>query len=181
MPKISAIREQLAGREAIRDCIYRYCRAIDRCDFDLLASVYWPDATEDHSPFVGSATDFIAWAKVMLRPMDETQHLVANMLIEIEGDTAQVETYIRAHHRLPRDDGGRHDLETAGRYLDVMRRRDDEWRIQSRTVSRDWFRMYPDSADWKTGVFGKAFPPPKRTTEDPSYRVLQFAPVSGVR
>ena len=51
MPKIADIRDQLADREAVRDCLYRYCRAIDRCDFELLASVYWRDSTEDHEPF----------------------------------------------------------------------------------------------------------------------------------
>jgi ketosteroid isomerase-like protein len=174
MAKVSEIQTQLADREAIRDCIYRYCRAIDRCDFELLASVYWPEATEDHQPFKGSAKEFVDWAKEALRPMDQTQHLVANILISIDDDTAYVETYVRAHHRLPSPDGSRYDLVTSGRYLDVMKRRSDEWRILARTVVRDWFRQYPDSADWETGVFGIPFDPGKRTTEDPSYSVLRF-------
>ena len=173
MGRITRIQSELADREAIRDCIYRYCRAIDRCDFDLLASVYWPDATEDHDPFFGTASDFIAFAKSILGTMDQTSHMVGNMLIEIDGGTAYVETYIRAHHRLPRENGERHDLVTAGRYLDVMKRMDDEWRISSRKVIRDWFRIYPDSADWEAGVFGNPFIPGTRYPDDPSYAILK--------
>ena len=172
--KVSRMREELADREAIRDCIYRYCRAIDRCDFDLLETIYWPEATEDHAPFKGSAADFMAWARTMLVPMDQTQHFVGNILIRIDGAFAYVETYIRAHHRLHGANDSRFDLVTSGRYVDRMERRDDEWRILSRTVVRDWFRQYPDSADWEEGVFGTPFQPGLRNGSDPSYELLNF-------
>ena len=59
---VSQIRDELADREAIRDCMYRYSRGIDRCDVELLRSAYWPDATDNHTGFVGTREEFIAWA-----------------------------------------------------------------------------------------------------------------------
>ena len=35
--------QDLVAREAIRDCLYRYCRGIDRADAEMLRSAYWPD------------------------------------------------------------------------------------------------------------------------------------------
>ena len=172
MAKITKIQAEMADREAIRECIYRYCRAIDRCDFELLASVYWPDAVEEHDPFFGSIADFMEFTKTILKTMDQTSHLVGNILIDIKGDTAFVETYVRAYHRLSRANGERYDFVTASRYLDVMKRADDEWRISRRKVSRDWYREYQDSADWEADVFGKPFKPGTRFPDDPSYALF---------
>ena len=71
--------------------------------------------------------------------------MLGNVLMRFDGDSCHVETYFRAHHRLHGEAGHRYDLITSGRYLDVMARRDDEWRIKDRKVVRNWFREYPDS------------------------------------
>src|SRR3546814_13116276 len=55
---ISEIRDELADREAIRDCIIRYARGIDRIDEEELDSVYWDNATDDHIFFCGDASRF---------------------------------------------------------------------------------------------------------------------------
>lgn len=52
--KLSQIREEMADREAIRDCLYRYARGVDRCDEELLRSAYWENAMDDHCLFVGA-------------------------------------------------------------------------------------------------------------------------------
>ncbi|BEP46256.1 hypothetical protein GmRootV15_68450 (plasmid) [Variovorax sp. V15] len=59
--------EALLDREAIRDCLYRYCRGIDRCDEAALRSAYWEDATDCHGAWKGSAEGFIAQALDKLR------------------------------------------------------------------------------------------------------------------
>jgi SnoaL-like domain len=48
---VAQFRDELADREAIRDCLYRYSRGVDRCDEDMLRSVYWEDAFDDHVLF----------------------------------------------------------------------------------------------------------------------------------
>lgn len=40
--------DELLDREAIRDCLARYCRGVDRLDRALLLSTYWPGAEDDH-------------------------------------------------------------------------------------------------------------------------------------
>ena len=46
---VAQLVAELADREAIRDCLYRYCRGVDRCDEQMLRSAYWEDAYDDHS------------------------------------------------------------------------------------------------------------------------------------
>src|SRR5579862_3908887 len=51
---VAQIKDELADREAIRDCLYRYCRGVDRCDMELLRSAYWPGAMDTHTGFKGT-------------------------------------------------------------------------------------------------------------------------------
>ena len=179
--KVSAIVAELGDREAIRDCIYRYCRGIDRMDRELLLSAYWPDGTDEHGNFTArSAQEFVGTALDILAGMEMTTHVMHNILIDIQGDVACVESYVQAFHKLRREDGSYYDHISSSRFLDRMERRDDEWRIKRRTVVRDWFREYADSADWKTGELGeslgygrdKPLDTGRRKPEDLSYKVL---------
>lgn len=40
--------QQMLDREAIRDLVWRYCRAVDRRDFAALSALYHPDAIDEH-------------------------------------------------------------------------------------------------------------------------------------
>uniref|UniRef100_UPI001952E840 nuclear transport factor 2 family protein n=1 Tax=Stenotrophomonas maltophilia TaxID=40324 RepID=UPI001952E840 len=62
MTVIDPALQALLDKDAIRECLYRYCRGIDRQDEDALRASYWPDATDRHGPYSGSADGFIAWA-----------------------------------------------------------------------------------------------------------------------
>lgn len=166
---------ELQQREAIRDCLYRYCRGADRCDEVLMRSAFWPDATDDHAmpgrPPV-NAYHFIERVLPKLRSMDQTMHNLGNIFIRVRGDSAAVESYFHAYHRVRNAAGAAQDIVTAGRYLDAMTRRDGEWRIERRQVLIDWFREYADSADWERGVFGGPCSMGGRQPEDASYRLF---------
>ena len=58
--------QALLDRQAIAELSYRYSRAADRLDRELLESVYWPDGTDDHGAFVGSAPDYASMKIRML-------------------------------------------------------------------------------------------------------------------
>ena len=60
--ELEARVQELLDREAIRDCLYRYCRGIDRLDEQALRSAYWEDATDRHGAYQGPASGFIQHA-----------------------------------------------------------------------------------------------------------------------
>lgn len=161
---------ELADREAIRECLYRYSRGVDRLDADMLRSAYWPDCVDNHMGFVGNAEEFIAWSFPIMGSMDQTMHMIGNVLMTIRGNTADVESYFYGIHRINLPEGGKSDVIGAGRYVDSFEQRGDEWRIKERMVVTDWFRQYPDSADWSQGMLGIMVDPGGRHPDDDSYR-----------
>lgn len=155
--KVSAIALEFADREAIRTCLYNFCRGVDRVDMELVRSAFWPDATAEYGNFdAASAQEFVENALGVLGTLEMTSHDLGNIIIDIRGDTAYVESYVRAIQRVPKPEGGRYDYVSASRYLDRMERRHDEWRIRHRVIVRDWFREFPDSFNWEDGAFPKA-------------------------
>ncbi len=170
---VSKILEELADREAIRECLYRYSRGVDRLDADMVRSAYWPDVVDTHLDFTGNAEEFIAWSFAAMRTMDQTQHLIANVLMTIRGSSADVESYFYGFHRINGPDG-KFDVIGAGRYVDRLEKRGDEWRIAERLVVTDWFRQYPDSADWSKGMLGMMIEPGGRFPDDESYKRISI-------
>jgi len=162
--------ESVLDREAIRDCLARYCRGIDRRDGDLLTGVYWPEATDDHIQYKGSAKGFIEWVLPLLSGMEITQHFLGQSLISLHGELAGVETYFQAYHRMP--DGAQPvDVVLGGRYLDRFAKRQGEWKILERRVVADWYQKASSlRAGWSS--FGMPSPPPENMgvggSEDPS-------------
>jgi len=162
---------EIGDREAIRDCLYRYCRAIDRRDAELLAGVYWPGAMDHHGVFDAPAEQFVPEVMAALAAMDQTMHMLGNVLIRIEGNLAAVESQFHAYHRIPPGNGPGEDVEVedvhlGGRYLDRMEKRGGEWRIAERTVAYDWYSRSA-SAPWPAGAFGLSFAP-NLAPSDPS-------------
>jgi ketosteroid isomerase-like protein len=170
---VSQFRNELADREAIRDCLYRYSRGVDRCDEEMLRSVYWEDALDDHVLFSGTREELIAWVIPTLRAMDQSMHSINNVLIRLHGDKAHVESYYYGYHRL-RDGSTHKDSVQSGRYLDHFERRNDEWRILRRRVVVDWFRDYADAADWERGPLGRRIELGGRHPMDISYSILNL-------
>ncbi|MEJ7926226.1 nuclear transport factor 2 family protein [Sphingobium sp. AN641] len=154
---VSAIvAADVVERERIRDCLARYCHAIDRRDADLLRSCYWPEAVDDHATFVGTVDAFVTYAMESLAAMVLTQHNLGQILIRLDGDTAVSQSLLTAYHRM--DIGGEHrDITLGGRYLDRWEKRDDEWRIIHRVLVADWMKDFGASADWSNGLAGAPF------------------------
>jgi hypothetical protein len=173
MQKTAKLLTELASREAIRDCLSLYCRALDRSDEALLRAPFWPDARimlEDSSV---SVDQFVAGTMRSLREnMDGVMHIVTNILINLQDRSAGVESYSYGYHCYV-GDGARHDVIMTGRYLDRFESRDDEWRILQRTVLVEWFRVYPDSGDWAAPPMGLKVQRGTRDEHDKSYALLQ--------
>jgi hypothetical protein len=130
---------RIRAERAIRRRLLDYCRGIDRCDAELVASVYFDDSTDDHGGFEGLGVDFARYATERLRTHAEsTQHVIGDSIIDFDDDhTAQVETPVLAVHRC-RDAEGPFLERFGGRYLDTFECRDGDWRIRHRLVTWDW-------------------------------------------
>ncbi|MDO8364184.1 MAG: nuclear transport factor 2 family protein [Actinomycetota bacterium] len=135
---------RMLDQQEIRDVVYRYCRGIDRCDYDLVRSCYHPDATDDHGDFRGGVEEFIAYVQRGLPRFERTMHFIGNSLIEVEGDRARAESYLVAYHRLrPSSTKSQRDFSVGLRYVDDFERRDGEWRIAARVCAFEWARIDP--------------------------------------
>lgn len=162
--------------EAIRNCLHHLSRAVDRRDFDLLARCYWPDAGEEHSAVNGAIADFLSWLDVRTLDMDRTMFSLSQIIIDLDGDGANVETYFNGYRKRPKPTGGWFDESVSGRYVDRMTKRQGEWWIQHRIVVFKWFRQLPDSVDFAGSPFGDA-KRGARKPDDPIYAPLNARPV----
>lgn len=160
--------QYVLDRIAIEDCLNRYCHGVDRCDPELLRTVYWPEATDDHVFWKGGAEAFIDFCIPILRSRDQSMHAISNILIRIDGNDARVQSYYNAYERVVGKDGKRNDVTMIGRYVDRFEKRNGEWRIADRKVVLDSWRIWKDSADWDRGLFGCKVEVGKRGEDDPS-------------
>ena len=168
--------QELLDREAIRDCIYRCCRGIDRIDETALRSAYWPDAVCRHGDQRSTGAEFVDAALMALRAGGRTSHMIGNVLIELRTKTAAVESYFRTILGGRDAEGMPQETLLAGRYVDRFECRDTEWRIAARTVVYDWIRQAALLTEMDAEVFGSRQPSGARKPADPLYSLLSRPP-----
>lgn len=163
----SAELQRLLDEAAIKKVHIRYCRGIDRMDWDLIRSCYHPDAIDDHGEYIGGIDGFIDYCKAGCPTFLSTTHFTGNQLVEVDGDAAWAEHYARAYHRVAGRDGAPdQDLVVNTRYVDRFERREGEWRIAHRMVVVDTDRVDEVRERWVPEVQLRA----RRDSGDPSYR-----------
>ena len=161
------------NHEAIRHCIARLARGEDRRDATLITASYWPDSVTDYGVFRGDFAAYLAWVVPGAEAITNTQHVVGQSYIELDGDIAKVETQVISYHRVEMG-SGEQDTVIGGRYLDVFERRDGDWRIAARTMLYDWFQDWGASIDWSQGVMGMPFSEPHFSGRAHGDRSAQF-------
>ncbi|MFO0449299.1 MAG: nuclear transport factor 2 family protein [Pseudomonadota bacterium] len=180
---------EVIDRQKIYDVLTRYCRALDRCDVELMKTVYWEDGFDDHGVFEGNAQEFAEFiVREIQRWFEVTMHSISNVHMELDGDVAHTESYLIAYHRVKGDaqkladvfgstylrrfaDGDRipHDFVFGGRYVDRLEKRGGVWRIAKRTVVMDWNLNQPTSSLWDEGMFAVLKTYGTRDRSDPVY------------
>ncbi|MFK8043035.1 nuclear transport factor 2 family protein [Congregibacter sp.] len=177
MSELAAIDTQklldMMSKQEIHDVLARYARGVDRADAELLGSCYFDDAIEEHGPnYNGNAMDYIAGAMERLRLMGEMAHYVCNSHIELDGDTAWVESYVITFARFAGESGDVDTL-TGGRLCDRFERREGEWKIAHRRITFDWNNDMPSNQGWCLGMFDTQAPGfhyGRKDREDLSYQ-----------
>jgi len=165
------ILREVADRQAIAQVIYRLARGIDRRDKEVVDACFHDDATDDHGIFKGTAREFSEWVMVQLASYERTQHIIANQLIEIDGDMAACESYFHAHHVMNTLQG-EINIVVAGRYLDRLERRGNVWKIAHRGVVYDWNRIDPSTDGWSAEPIASQLPRGQASAHDPSYALF---------
>jgi ketosteroid isomerase-like protein len=175
MTDVEAGVRALLDKQEIHDALLRYCRGIDRADADLVLSAFHDDAMDDHVGVDQAVAErvprVVENSKTAVR---WTSHNLCNVLIELDGDVANSESYLIAYHRIAHD-GRDLDWVLGARYVDRFERRAGAWRIAHRTVVYDWER-FDEVVDAPDGVPQASFTDDARhgirTTEDYSYSRL---------
>jgi len=166
--------QALLDKQAITEVVFRYARGVDRLDLPLILSCFHPGAYDDHGFARGDAVKVSERIVRQLgRTTTLTTHHLGQVLVELEGETAHVESYVYAFHRQLRD-GAEVDWLAHGRYIDRFERREGEWRIANRKVVHSWDRTDPvvERSDetarwWNAGA---------RSQDDPVYHPLPEPP-----
>jgi hypothetical protein len=166
---------ELEDKEAIRQAIYAYARGADRCHHELIANAYHDDAWDDHGTFRGDKDTVVDIISSNPSGAIASMHHVGNILIELDGDQANVESYFFACQVRERE-GKKFTRIRAGRYIDRFERRDGRWRIAKRIVVDDWNRVdeLVATAPELDGQCRRG----TRDASDPSYDVSDFISVT---
>ena len=134
--------EALLDKQEIYELSCRYMRGLDRLDEELLLSVFFEDGWCDYGFTEGTPREFITFAINALKGHEANQHMIGNVLIELDGDQAFGEVYFQAYHKTSDEDGFT-DVIISGRYLDRYERRDGVWKFAYRSERVDWSRTEP--------------------------------------
>jgi ketosteroid isomerase-like protein len=131
--------QTLLDEREIHRVATRYCRALDTKDWDLLDDVFVAEATAVlGSPTVLTGIEEIRGRiRSALQHLDDSQHLVGNHEIAVDGDVATHRCYLQAQHVREAAVGGPNYI-VAGRYEDRLARTDAGWRITHRTLTVMW-------------------------------------------
>lgn len=141
--------QALLDKQEIEEVVLRYCRGIDRRDFDLVRSCYHSGAQDHHGSFEGTVDEFVTWVDGLTSRYRWTTHLVGNVLIDLADDgVAACETYGVSLHRSD-DPRPFMSVATGFRYVDRFERRDGAWRIADRTAIGEWTIPIPQDAWWE--------------------------------
>ena len=149
---------ELLDRDAITRCVVRLARGEDRRSAALIRSCWWPEARFDYGVHSGDFETYLAWVVPGADAIKDTQHLLGQTHVELDGSTARAETHVFSYHRVDGGEGeGDRDTCIGGRYLDTFDKRESEWRIVDRVMLYDWEQDWGAAADWAKGVMGYPF------------------------
>ncbi len=127
--------EQLSDHADIARLLQRYFTALDTRDYDLLDTVFLPDA-QLHYDIGQDVTlrypEMKAQFGRFLEPFCFTQHLMGPPTIDLDGDAARSTNVVRAHHVQRAADGRQGAWTVYGLYRDLHARTGAGWRIRER-------------------------------------------------
>ncbi|MCB2072813.1 MAG: nuclear transport factor 2 family protein [Novosphingobium sp.] len=161
----------LADKQAIRDLLYTYCRAVDRLDVPLGHSIWHEDGYADYGAgyYQGPGRGVIDTICEHHLGLLSHSHQITNILIEVDGIDAGSEAYVSGTMRMERD-GKLFQIGVWGRYLDRWQKREGRWGLLHRVVVFDHQEVRETTDMPAHGL------PASRDRKDPSYQILVKGP-----
>ena len=165
-PMHTTTLDDLLAKDAIRERLHDYVRAMDCIDDELGRSVFHPDAPADYGAiYQGTGHGFIDFVHVAHVGMLSHQHQLGSIGIVVRGDRAASEAYVTVTLRMRAADGTLQDSRSHGRYLDEWEKREGRWAISARRYLHLFDNLAP--------VTLQQFPTEgSRSPEDPSYALF---------
>ena len=137
--------QRYIDEQQIREARRLWAYGRDMGEWDLLRSVFHPDATVHVSWFKGPASEFItrsAELGKLRKPEEQGRHSLGNMRTAIRGARAVQETDIEIRVREYLD-GHLFDYTGYGRFYDLFEKREGRWKISSMTCIYEKDRLDP--------------------------------------
>lgn len=134
---------QLSDRVEIADLITSYTRAIDTGEWDLLDSVFTPDAQIDYTAtggIQGAFPEVKAWLAEVLPMFARRQHVIGQSEVLLKGDVATVTSYFTNPMVGIGTDGAERLVEFGGYYNQHLVRTGAGWRCGRLTQELVWSR-----------------------------------------
>ena len=141
--------QEISDRLEIEDLVNGYSHVVDSRDFDKFRDLFTADAHIDYSAFdgsVGTLEDTISFLKSAVTPelFPNCQHMVSNIRLELNGDTATGRVMCLNPMQMALPDNTHHVFMLGLWYLDEYRRTDSGWRISRREEEKSWTFNTPD-------------------------------------
>jgi 3-phenylpropionate/cinnamic acid dioxygenase small subunit len=127
---------EISDRLRIHDLLIVYANAVDGRDWDTLRTVFTEDAVLDYTVFGGprgTVDEAVEWLATSLARVPMTQHLITNVLVHLDTDTADVTSAV--FNPLGTDS---EVVLIGGTYRDRVERTGRGWLIAERTASFTW-------------------------------------------
>ena len=138
--------QEISDRMEIQDLLTAYSHAIDTRSWDALDDVFTEDAHIDYKEMGGSAGNVSETKDFLIKAMpmfSSFQHMIANTVLELDGDTARARTICHNPMVLDRGEGQTHVFFCGLWYRDVLVRTPEGWRIKDRYEERAYFHNVP--------------------------------------
>ncbi len=139
--------EQISDRLEIEDLIAEYADAVDSADLERLDQVFTEDAFVDYSAFggaVGTYQEARAFLAESLPIFKNTQHMISNYQIKLDGDRASGKIMCFNPMHLELEPGKSNVFFVGLWYIDEYRKTDQGWRIAKRSEIKSWDFNTPD-------------------------------------
>jgi hypothetical protein len=134
--------QEMSDRFEIQDLLVRYSHAIDTRQWDLLDDVFTPDAVIDYTATggprgtLGETKEFLS---TVLDRFPAYQHLLGNVALEFDGDSATGRTMCHNPMLPPGEQSG--VLYVGLWYVDRFARVDGAWRIAERVEEKSYLHF----------------------------------------